>query len=580
MRRDIEAIAGRAYDLVIVGGGIFGACAAWDAAQRGLSVALFERDDFCGATSANSYKIVHGGIRYLQHADLARIRQSSNERRAFLRIAPHLVAPRPIVIPTYGRALRGRLFLRLGSLLYDLLVFDRNRGIRDPSRRVPLCSSIDRDAVLGLFPDLDSEDLTGAVVFSDGQLLNPPRLVWAVIESAASLGAAVANHAEVRELLVDRKRIGGVRVLDRLSGDEHEIRARFVLNAAGPYAETLLERSLGIRLRRPGTYSRDACFVVATKVGDGEHGLALLGGTRDPDAVVSRGARHLFLTPWRGRTLVGVWHRVYDGDPERITVGNEELGSFLRELDDSCSLEISLRDVEIWNAGLVPFGENEAGAADLRYGHRSQLVDHQIEHGLDGLFTLIGVRFTTGRSEAANAIERIGRRLGRTLPPSRTASTPVVGGDIPSLAELLRRAQEERPRGLAASSAAQLVMCYGTDYRRVTAHGRERPELLETLGTSDVIGAQVVHAIQHELAHTLADVVCRRTDLATGWYPGRPALARAAELAGELLGWSERRQQEEVAIVERRFRDLPRYSEEIRDHETLDDHEPSDVGPG
>ncbi|NNF29200.1 MAG: FAD-dependent oxidoreductase, partial [Gemmatimonadetes bacterium] len=132
MRRNLPDLQLGSFDLIVIGGGIYGACAAWDAAQRGLSVALVERDDFGAATSANSYKIIHGGIRYVQHGDVKRVRSSSAERRAFLRNAPHLVKPLPIVVPTYGRAMKGRLALKLGMSIYDALTPDRNRGISDP----------------------------------------------------------------------------------------------------------------------------------------------------------------------------------------------------------------------------------------------------------------------------------------------------------------------------------------------------------------------------------------------------------------------------------------------------------------
>ena len=121
----------------MVGGGIFAACAAWDACLRGYSVALIEKDDFCSGTSANSYKFVHGGIRYLQHADIKRLRSSCKERSAFLRIAPHLVSPIPILIPTYGYGKSGKAFLGAGMYLYDMLTIDRNWKIRDPNRIIP-----------------------------------------------------------------------------------------------------------------------------------------------------------------------------------------------------------------------------------------------------------------------------------------------------------------------------------------------------------------------------------------------------------------------------------------------------------
>src|SRR5262249_4414707 len=155
----------REFDLAVVGGGIFGICTAWDAALRGLSVALIERADFVQATSAHSFRMVHGGIRYLQHGDFPRIRESVRERRALLRMAPHLVEPLPIVIPTYGHGLGGKGALGLGLRLYDLCAADRNHGIEDPARQIPAGRVMSRAECLRLFPELDPTGLTGAGLF-------------------------------------------------------------------------------------------------------------------------------------------------------------------------------------------------------------------------------------------------------------------------------------------------------------------------------------------------------------------------------------------------------------------------------
>ena len=164
MKRDLSELAARSYDLVIVGGGIFGACAAWDATLRGLSVALLDRADFGHAASANCFKMIHGGIRYLQHADLVRARQSAAERSALLRIAPHLSSPLPIFIPTYGHGMKSKEILVAGMKAYDLLTLDRNRGISDPARRVPASRTLSRKAALELYPALDGPGFTGGAV--------------------------------------------------------------------------------------------------------------------------------------------------------------------------------------------------------------------------------------------------------------------------------------------------------------------------------------------------------------------------------------------------------------------------------
>ena len=182
------------YDVVVIGGGITGACAAWDAATRGLSVLLLERADFGSATSAHSLKILHGGIRYLQHLDFRRLRESCRERSAFLRMAPHLTSPKPFVVPTYGQGLQGKNVFRAAFALLRFLTADRNRNISDESQKIPNGSTISRDEVLRRFPGVNANGLTGAAVFHDGMLLNPPRLIFEIVQTAKDAG-------ECRELL-------------------------------------------------------------------------------------------------------------------------------------------------------------------------------------------------------------------------------------------------------------------------------------------------------------------------------------------------------------------------------------------
>jgi len=555
VKRDLSLLADSEFDLVVIGGGIFGACAAWDAAQRGLSVALIDRGDFCGATSANHLKMVHGGIRYLQHADIYRLRRSSGERRAFLRIAPHLVRPLPVVIPTYGNGMKGKAVLRAGMAIYDLLTADRNWGITDPARRIPMGSSFGMEEVLRMFPGLPKRGLTGAAVFCDGQIHNPPRFVFAILQSAVQAGAQIANYVEATGFVRRGENIVALQARDALNGSDFEIRARVVLNATGPFAERLLGRTLGTELTPRGVYSRDACFVMSRQLLDHGHALTIQGTTRDPDARLSRGARHLFIAPWRDYTLVGVWHVVWEKDPDSVVVTDEELNRFIAEVNGACpSLGITLKDVSYWNAGLVPFGQNAPGSKDLRYGHRSRLIDHVETDGIQNLITLIGVRFTTGRFEAQRAIDLVFRKLNSNPPPCRTAVTPVFGGDIEQLDTYTRQAVREFEGDLPEAVIKNLVTTYGTQFRQIVSHITENSSLRESIGLSSVIKAQIVHAVREEMAQNLADVVFRRTDLATGDYPGREALRECADLLAAEFGWTQSRIEQEIDDASKKFR--------------------------
>lgn len=553
MKRNISALVGNEYDLVIVGGGIFGICAAWDATLRGLSVALLERDDFGHATSANHFKVVHGGIRYLQHGDIPRIRESSKERSAFLRIAPHLVRPMPFLIPTYGHMMKGKEAMTVGLRLYDLLTFDRNQGIQDPERQIPPGRIVSRQECLDMFPHLDSRGLTGGAIFHDGQMYNPARLSLSFVRAAVEAGADVANYAEVSGFIRQGNRVVGVKVCDKLSGIEFEVRGRVVLNAAGPWAKWLVRAGLNQQLNPEPIFSRDAYFVVNRRL-IGDYALAVQGQTKDPDAILSRGNRHLFLVPWRDYTLVGVWHVVYRGDPDKFTVTREDLQGFLDEINLSYpSLDLTLNDVSMWNAGLTLFGENEPGATDLSYGKRSMIVDHAQEHDLEGLVTLVGVRFTTARGVATKVIDLVFDKLQKKAPPSQTAETPIYGGNIENFNEFRDQAAAQHSQQVSAEVMSALVHNYGSAYREVLQYLHEEPAWAETLDGANVIKAQVIHAIRQEMAQTLPDVVFRRTDLATGEDPGTVALETAAALMASELDWNQRRVQKEIAEVNARF---------------------------
>ena len=555
MQRDLAALARTEFDLVVIGGGMFGAAAALDAARRGLSTALVERADFAGATSAHSFKMVHGGIRYLQHADLVRVRQSARARAAFLRAAPHLVRPLPIVVPTYGWGMKSRPVLRAGMAAYDLLTADRNRGIADPQRRIPWAQFIGRDEVRRRYPGLAAEGLTGAGIFCDGQMHNPPRLVLAYVQSAAAAGAVCANYVEAVGLLQRDGRVRGIVARDTLEGDRFEIRGRIVLNAAGPYAEHILSQGLGRALDPPTPFSRDAYFIVRRPLVAGDHALTLPSLSSDSDAKLSRGTRHLFLVPWRGATLVGVWHKVHRGHPDSYGIEEAELAAWIDEINRAYrGIGLTLADVALASAGLVPFGESDPDARGLKFAHRSRLVDHRAERGLDGLLTLIGVRYTTGPVEAVEAVDLVATRLGRKTPPSCIEHEPVHGGRVEDFEGLVRELAADAPRGLDGPTIRSLAHDHGSEAKAVWRLAAERPALGRRLPESTVLGAEIVQAARSEMAQSLADVVFRRTELGTLGHPGDAALETAARIMADCMGWDCRRREEQMDQVRARLR--------------------------
>ena len=485
----LEALAEQEFDLLVVGAGIFGACAACDAAQRGLRVALLDRGDFGAATSAHSYKLIHGGIRYLQHGDLWRVRESSLARRAFLRVAPELVRPLPILVPTYRMGKKSRWLMRLANWIYDLTTWDRNAGQNRADRRVPAGKTLGREQVLEAYPWLPRQNLTGGVIFHDAQMLDPPRLTLAFVQAAQRYETTAANYVEAVKLRQKENRVVGVEARDRFTEQSLFVRARVVLNAAGPQA-------MQLRPTPPLTnipWTRDCALVLRRRLTVAGQGLALACQTHDPDAWLSRGGRHLFLAPWRGRTLLGVWHRVQSPQqPFHLT--EEEIVGFLDEVNRSHpSLELSRDQVLLYHSGLVPTGDNRPATKNVRFGHRSYLLDHQKTDGLEGLLSLVGVRYTTAIREAPRAVNLAFQKLLRTAPVSRLDSEPLEAEATPSFST-----------------------------------------------------QQVRHAVQHEMAQTLADVMLRRTELGTTSELTLEALASSAAEMAPLLSWSDERVQQEI----------------------------------
>lgn len=397
MRRDLAGLIGREHDLVVVGGGIYGVAAAWDAAQRGLATALVEAGDFGSGTSRNSLKTIHGGLRHLRRLDLRRTRESIRERSALLRIAPHIVRPLPFLVPTYGHGLRGWEGLAAGLALSDLLGRDRNRGLI-PARQIPAGRMLSRGEVLDLVPGLPDRGLSGGAVWHDAQVTSSERLVIGFLQAASAAGAALANYVEVSGLLRSGDRVVGVRAQDREAGRGLEVRAKVVLNATGPHMDRLLER---VGLRPRGVPLLRAMNLVLRRPIVTSHAVAAW----------SQG-RYLFLVPWEGRSLLGTDYAAAESPH-----GNDA-AAFLEEARRAYPWGgLEAEDVGLVHRGLVP-GRGDAGGLWTRH----LLLDHAAQ-GAPGLLSVQGAKYTVARAVAQEAVDLVFRRLGRPVPACRTAST-------------------------------------------------------------------------------------------------------------------------------------------------------------
>jgi glycerol-3-phosphate dehydrogenase len=473
------------FDVLVIGGGITGTGIALDAAARGLSVALVEKDDFAAGTSGRSSRLVHGGLRYLEHGDFGLVRESLRERGILYRLAPHLVRP----VPMYMLAgdWRRRARYRAGLTGYELLAAGRNVGYH---------RAVNAEQVRAALPGLGGA--SRGVRYFECQV-DDARLTIEVARTAQASGALLANHARVTRLLGDG-RVTGAAVTDELTGERLEVRARAVVNAAGVWAgevgslaagfsDVRLLPSKGVHLVfAPGTVRTSAAVVAPSAAGDG---------------------RYIFIVPWEDRVYAGTTDTPYDGDLDRPGVGDADRDYILSAVTGLFP-GVTGRDVMASWAGLRPLLAADSGDAKTSDLSRR----HAIFTDPPGLFTITGGKLTTYRAMAEDLVDRVAAVLGGAG-PCRTRE--IALGLHGSAAAAVRLARDEVTRlGLPPRTAARLVQRYGDDWREAARLiGEDRPLGEPVVAGLPVLAVEVVLARSREMALTDEDVLVRRTRLTT-----------------------------------------------------------------
>jgi glycerol-3-phosphate dehydrogenase len=521
MIRDVDRLTARTFDVLVVGGGVYGLTIAYDAAQRGLAVALIEADDFGSGASFNHLRTIHGGLRYLQSLDVARARESVRERATIARIAPHAVQPLVFALPLTRSLTRGKIAMRAGFLIDQFVSFGRNHRV-SPPLYLPRGRVVSRSEAIRRFPGLRRQGLTGAAVWYDYATTEADRLTLAWAVAAAEHGATLANHVEATAPLADGRRVTGVRACDRESGREIEIGAAVTVNATGAAVDRLLAP-----LKLSAAVPLLKAMNLVTRREAGEEAL----GARAPSG------RHVFLVPWRGHALFGTWESDREAAAGDTVVTEREVVEFVAQLNAAFpSLDLKRDDVLMVHRGVVP--AVKVGDRVSLEGHE-QIRDHAKE-GVEGIVTVAGAKYTTARAVAERVTTRLLAKLQRPTVPSRTAAVPLPGGGLRDVGLTIADARREHDTGLPSDTIPHLVAAYGSRYRDIL-------DLAETQASwrtrvapdSPVIGAELVWAVRHEMAMTLCDAAIRRTPLGALGYPGDAAAERAAKLVRQERGWTE-----------------------------------------
>ncbi|MEQ1865089.1 MAG: glycerol-3-phosphate dehydrogenase/oxidase [Micropepsaceae bacterium] len=543
MRRDFPALESTVFDVAIVGGGITGSCIARDAARRGLSVALIEKRDFSCGTSSGSSKLVHGGLRYLQSMEFGLIRESLRERRVWELIAPHLVYPLLFMLPV--KRASQKWVVGAGLTLYDLLSFDRNR-LDDPDQHMAAHRAISKDEALAMEPALAGNELAGALLYYDCQMHSPERLGLECLIDAVAHGAVIANYAEAVSFDKSADGIGGIRVRDVIGGGEATVKSRMVVNAAGPWADRMLEMIGGGE--KAHKLIRSKGIHIVTDARTKGHALA-----------ISHKGGHYFVLPWRGHTIFGTTDSVFTGKPDELSVTREDIDGFIAFINEGMPvLKLTPDDVRYAYAGLRPLVD-DGSKNSYNASRKAEIVDHGAEGGPGNLLSAIGGKWTTSRDIGEKCVDLIARKLGAAGKRCDTGEAPLPGA-TGRFKDFVAREQDQH-KDKSASIVANLARNYGARADDVLALARDNPAMLKVVSQRlPDIAAQVVFAVRSEMAMTLDDVLFRRTGLGTLGPLEANAVADAATLMAGDLGWSEGERQRQIDSVAWRYTSLARAS--------------------
>ncbi|MFQ5674537.1 MAG: glycerol-3-phosphate dehydrogenase/oxidase, partial [bacterium] len=504
-----------------------------------------EKQDFGAGTSANSLKIIHGGFRYLQHADLKRMRESIRERKILMRIAPHLVHPLPILVPVYGHRLRGREMMMVALFLNDLISIDRNHS-GDPSKRIPRGRMLSRDECTKLLPGVSTRNLTGVARWYDAQAYNTERLVLSFLLSATEIGACVANYCEVIEFLREEKRVCGAKVRDRLTGDEFAIKAKMTINTGGAWQHQIkslanvsngmspkLAKAINLVTRR---IAADHAFGVST-----EHSATDGPGGRDE-------SRFYFIAPWREYSIVGTEYQPFQFQPDNLSITEDDVEQLIAKINAVYpSAKLTRDDVYFHHVGLVPAVEKTGANGSVTPAKHYRIYNHKAIDGLDGLLSVQGVKYTTARDVAEKTVDQVFRNWGMRPKKVLSRRVPIYGGAISNFDAYLEKEKMTSSEHLPPEEIERLIYNYGSTYTEIVEYARKDPDLGATLSEStSVLKAEVVHSVREEMAFKLSDVVFRRTELGTAGNPGAKALRECVSLMAEELEWDRRKADEEL----------------------------------
>jgi glycerol-3-phosphate dehydrogenase len=529
------------YDLIIIGGGISGAAVAYDAASRGLSVALLERDDFGSKTSSATSKLIHGGLRYLANFELGLVRESLRERRILENIAPNFVYPIPNMIITDKKFIKSaKIAIKLGMILYDILSFDK-KFTWDKSKKLPSHRSMSKAETIKEEPLMEKNDLTGSLVYYDCASIFPERLTLAFIKSALFSGAEAANYMEVTGFTFNGNRVTGVTAKDKIRNKKITVSGKLIVNCAGPWADRVLNLT-GKNPHEEALRRSEGIHIITKKLTD-KYLVTAMTPT----------GRHIFIIPWRGHSLIGTTDKEYLGSPDDWKVTRESIDELIADTNASFSgkIQISYDDVIHSYGGLRPLVEDQT--ENVYESSRKYEIFDNSKDEIEGLLTVEGGKYTTSRNLALHVVDAACKKLGIKAVKSETDKNYLAGSEIEDIEAFIQYCIKLY-ENFDKKQIEYLARIYGTEIENVINIAAKDKKLSEKLNADGEIPAQVIYAVNEEMAFTLNDILFRRTGLGTLGHPGKDVLKKVADTAAKILGWDASRKKAEIDSAEKIFR--------------------------
>lgn len=514
------------YQLVIIGGGIYGAALCWEATHRGIKTLLIEQDDYACGASSNSLKTIHGGLRSLQSVNLKAVLKGIRERSVFLRIAPNYVKPLTCIMPTTASLMKSKPVVGMGLLLYNILSF-----VSGHDRKLPGTRLTSRSKFIKLAANINSDAITGGAIWHDAQVKNTERLVWQFIKSAIKIGATAINHAVVLEHNKSGDRHNLV-IRDQITGCEKTVTTSAMVDSSAAW------NFIKHCLPKPDhdenlTFLKAVNIIVRKKVVD----ISVGTNVKTDD----NNSRLYFFSPWRDCTMIGTWYSSVESYPdnsfsqdEAIACINEVNAAFNKKLlnvDDICNVHI----------GFLPANINPHTSSftlDKNLLSNYQLKDWSGQPGMQNVYSLRGTKYTLARYDAEQVIDQLAKNMKWKVTRSRSDHLPIFQ-EAPAT---------EHDSSLATNITNNLLENYGSDIELLLDYIKDNPQSAELIpATQNHIRAEIQYAVLHEQALTLSDLLKRRLAIGDREPPNIETAQYCAQVMQPILSWSDETKQLQIA---------------------------------